>query len=140
MELIISENSFPQAGKYNLKAIWQSNKYGLIESDNLPITLIKDHLSDADRNLLRVKVLLATKKNAPALQLLTNLVKDNPNSYEVRYYLAEALEKNNNLNEALTQYQTALTLFPEEKPGEPLEPPVGLYIKIRKLMEKLGKK
>jgi len=139
LEIIIGEKAFPQPGKYNLKAVWQNPKYGRIESDALPITLVKEHLAEAERDLLRVKVLLAKKENSTAMLLIKKLAEDKPGSYTIRYYLAEAHEKNNNLKEALAQYQHALTLFPREKPGEPWEPPVGLYIKIRELMEKLGK-
>ncbi len=137
LEIIIEEKAFPQPGKYNLKAVWQNAKYGPIESDALPLTLEKEKLKPEERDLLRVKVLLARKENGSALQLIKKLAEKNPDSYAIRYHLAEAHEKNDNLKEALTHYQKALTLFPEEKPGEPWEPPIGLYIKIRELMEKL---
>lgn len=137
IEIIIRENSFPQAGKFNLKAAWNNKRYGLIESENLPITLKEKHLSDIDRNELQAKVLLATGENGPALQKIKKLAQANPDSYAIRYYLAEAFEKNNNFKEALSQYQHALTLFPRIKSDEPADPPVGLLIKIKELIKKL---
>lgn len=139
IEIIVGENSFPQAGKFNIKAAWKSGQFGLIHSESLPITLVKGLLSEADRILLHVKDLLLREENRPALQIIKKLAEENPGSYKIGYYLAEALEKNNRLKEALTQYQKALTLFPTEKPGDPWEPPVGLYEKIKNLMKKLGK-
>lgn len=139
LETIIHENSFGKPGKYIIKAFWQSKKFGRIVSEDLPISLEKGHLTSVDRDLLRVKALLATNKNDDAAVLIKKLAEDHPESYTIKYYLAGVYEKNNNLKEALIQYQHALTLFPEEKPGEPWEPPVGLEIKIRSLLKKLGK-
>ena len=137
VSIILREKSFPKAGKYSLKAEWKSDHFGLIKSENLSITMVTGHMSAADQELERVKVLLTMKKNKAALDKIKKLAEKNPDSYAIRYHLAEAHEKNDNLKEALTHYQKALTLFPEEEPGEPWEPPIGLYIKIRELMEKL---
>ena len=136
IKLILGENTFPKVGKYHIKAIWKGGKYGSIVSNNLPVILATDYLAETDRDLLRLKIMLARKENDAALELGKKLVETHPASYRVRYNLAEAYEKNNNSKEALAQYQHALTLFHQGGSGKPVETPIGLLIKIKALMGK----
>jgi len=115
VKLILEEGTFPLAGEYQIKAYWNGGKHGQVSSEKLPVVLVKDHLKKTDRELLKLKVMLARKENDAALELGKKLAEANPASYRIRFILGEAYEKNNNFNEALTQYRQALILFHQGK-------------------------